>query len=907
MHRVNQEKLDDFRQWASLSFGHFQNIRYADALSNIRKSGEAACKIILTFYKSKSDFSRRSLKELLALVEKDNIIPKKILNCLQTFQLYGNAASHDNNITAKEAAYGIEALKIITDWIYIELLKEPVPFALNKYLLSKDDTESKQLKTAVKLLNEELFDAKKTTQKLEEKLNNADASKIEKNKLNNELKEASLLIKQLEETIFRNKKEGEINSQNELIDKEKFSENAKIEIPKVKKIRGNIFLYCLLLIGVLSAIYYFISTKKNNEKPLVASESIATDSSLIKVLILPFKIMQDNPNVDFKIETLISEKISVDPQTGEPILKIIYNPNVDKSPNSYEQANIINKGYNADVILFGEVIENADGSGYKLNLFFNFDSENPDNNYTGSLPWQEVKSLDNNTLNELLNEIICIVQLRQAIKYFDQNKFQEAIVSASLIQSKNKDLKIFAGFLQFNSNLYLGDIDRAREIATNLYKSEPEDMHVMLSYAYSITLKNDHLEEAEKIYGEAIKKYPKNAEVILAYANTLFNFNKIEEAKKWYEILLMSDSNNSQAYYRLGVIANDVENQPGLAKNYFVKSLEKDENFSPSLKALSQLFFILGDFENSLLYARKYMVQIKNDEEIYSIVSQIFQSSKLNNIDSSQKYLELSKKYNKVANITAIIAEGNLAYQNKNFAKAKTLYQKAYMLDSSINTTDPLLNLVDIYMVEKNIPSAEKLLLHYHQLDTGYVRILSMLNLIYSYEGNPNKDLKKALNYGLKAIRLQPSNEVMLLSCAKIYYNTNDFLNAEKYFKSAYEINPNGYDQNFFLGLIYSAQRNFIKGKKYLENAIRINPNDWSAYGDLGYILIWPPYKDYELALQNANKAIELNPNDYYGYYIAAVIYKAMANRTEAEKYLELAKQRNQLIEKVSYKDLEAN
>jgi hypothetical protein len=127
MNRVNQEKLDDFNQWALLSFDHFENIRYADALTNMRKSGEAACKIILTYYKSKSDFSKRAFKELLSLIEKDNVIPKKIFNCLQTFQLYGNAASHDNEVSAKEAGYGIEALKIITDWIYVELIEEPVP------------------------------------------------------------------------------------------------------------------------------------------------------------------------------------------------------------------------------------------------------------------------------------------------------------------------------------------------------------------------------------------------------------------------------------------------------------------------------------------------------------------------------------------------------------------------------------------------------------------------------------------------------------------------------------------------------------------------------------------------------------------------------------------------------------
>jgi tetratricopeptide (TPR) repeat protein len=906
MNKVNQDKITDFNQWALLSFDHFENVRYADALTNMRKSGEAACKIILTFYKSKSDFSKRAFKELLSLIEKDNVIPKKIFNCLQTFQLYGNTASHDNEISAKEAGYGIEALKIITDWIYVELLNEPIPYQLKKYLFVKDTTEKLKLKSEVKQLNEELHNIKKVTENLENKLNLAGATELEKNKLNDDLKEAFLTIKKLETTISNNKRIEELESKAKEITEttDPFPLNHLPIEKKLEKTNGKkIIILSIILIPLIFVIYYFLSTKPI-AKIQETSNIAADDTSQIKVLILPFRITQDNPNIDFKIETIIVEKLSVRQENGKSALKIIYNPKKDKSAMSFQQATGINKIYNADVILFGDVIENADGNGFKLNFSYTIFSISNNQNYYGSLPLMEFNSSDNYTYNDLLNEINCIIDLGEVSNKIDQNKLQDALNLLRNTNSKNNDLRIIASTLEFNSYINSGEIDKGREVIYNLYVSNPKKMGVMLSYAYSLTLQNTNLEAAEKVYKDVLEIFPTNTEAILCYANTLVNFKKISEAKSLYNRIIKIDSNNSEAYYQLGEIAEKIDQNSLTAKNFYITSLEKNDQFFPSLKGLSIVFFNMRDYENSILYAKKYIKFIKDDPEIYTFISQIYQSTALLNQDSTQKYLLLSKKYGSKESVGNLISEANLAYQKRDFLKAKPLYLKAYEMDSSINTTEPMMNLVDIYMVENNIPAAEKILLHYHNLDTTYVRILSMLGRTYAFPNNPNMNDKKALQYGLKALRLQPSNEMALIGCAELYFLAEDFKNAEKYFTSAYNVNPKGYPQNFYLGIINKNNKEFIKAKTFFENAIQIDPNNPSPYIDLGFVLIWPPYQDYEYALQQTAKAIELNPNEYSAFYVTAIIYKQQGNREESIKFLNLAKEKTNLLEGIEYLNL---
>ena len=95
-----KEKSDDFAQWAQIAFEHHLAGRYEDALTNMRKSGEAVCKAIflykLPYANAETKITNKSYKELIQLLSAENHAPRKVINWLETFQIHGNIATHDN-------------------------------------------------------------------------------------------------------------------------------------------------------------------------------------------------------------------------------------------------------------------------------------------------------------------------------------------------------------------------------------------------------------------------------------------------------------------------------------------------------------------------------------------------------------------------------------------------------------------------------------------------------------------------------------------------------------------------------------------------------------------------------------------------------------------------------------------
>ena len=81
-------KVDDFSKWAVNSFDHYYNNRFADALTNMRKSGEAVIKLVITnenFGKTgELKIAQKGFKELISLLIAESIVPRKVINWLET-------------------------------------------------------------------------------------------------------------------------------------------------------------------------------------------------------------------------------------------------------------------------------------------------------------------------------------------------------------------------------------------------------------------------------------------------------------------------------------------------------------------------------------------------------------------------------------------------------------------------------------------------------------------------------------------------------------------------------------------------------------------------------------------------------------------------------------------------------
>ncbi|WP_339120352.1 tetratricopeptide repeat protein [Fusobacterium nucleatum] len=173
------------------------------------------------------------------------------------------------------------------------------------------------------------------------------------------------------------------------------------------------------------------------------------------------------------------------------------------------------------------------------------------------------------------------------------------------------------------------------------------------------------------------------------------------------------------------------------------------------------------------------------------------------------------------------------------------------------------------------------------------------------------------------------------------YYYLDNYLEAEKYFLKAVELNPTDSDSHLFLcwiyqeltdkekdnsekiieylnksieyaniysklepeesikdelifaeerlGWAYDRLNNFLEGEKHLRKAIKLGDNDKWVYSQLGYTL---RHQDrYEEALQNYIKSVELGRNDTWIYSEIAWTYFSLEKLSEALEYINKAKE----------------
>jgi len=158
------KKIDDYCSYVVQAVKNFRSEHYGDSASNCRKAAEAACKILFfnayALKLAEDKCANKSLKELILLVIRDNVGERKAINNLEALQIIGNKAAHDNAISSAEAAYALNALDLLTQYLFLEKLKIRMPAALN---FESDDKKSSEIKSEIieKIIIRETTDPEK--------------------------------------------------------------------------------------------------------------------------------------------------------------------------------------------------------------------------------------------------------------------------------------------------------------------------------------------------------------------------------------------------------------------------------------------------------------------------------------------------------------------------------------------------------------------------------------------------------------------------------------------------------------------------------------------------------------------------------------------------------------------------
>jgi len=293
-------------------------------------------------------------------------------------------------------------------------------------------------------------------------------------------------------------------------------------------------------------------------------------------------------------------------------------------------------------------------------------------------------------------------------------------------------------------------------------------------------------EESIEKMNSLLAKYPNSPELLYNLAIANVNTGKY---KSFFAQIYKANSLNADTkenYRILGrihlILGNETE-----AETLFAKSLELDQNYTPSYVGLGML----------------RLMQKKYDEGIYILKKAI-------SIDP-QDY-------------SALITLGHLYMGVTQFDKAKDMIQKA--MDINKSYWEAYQSMGTLYYHMDDIPNSIKMLKEVVILRPNEVEPLLNLAKVYQMKSR----YEDAIAVYKSAIKLQPEAFVLYCDLADLYVANNELENAVELYNKALSINNKSPLAHYHLGLIYHKLKKFENAESQLKQAIQQKPDFVEAY-----------------------------------------------------------------------------
>lgn len=155
------------------------------------------------------------------------------------------------------------------------------------------------------------------------------------------------------------------------------------------------------------------------------------------------------------------------------------------------------------------------------------------------------------------------------------------------------------------------------------------------------------------------------------------------------------------------------------------------------------------------------------------------------------------------------------------------------------------------------------------------------------------KEDDDAIKWYQKAIELEPKSHIGYNGIAEVYRdNKRDMDMAMSWYQKTLSINNTERKANYGMGYCLNSKQRYKEAIPYLKQAIKSEATYSAAYTELGYSYFKTDSDN--LALENLNKAIELNPKGANQLYYATLVYIKKKDKPNAEKMISALSNVNQ-------------
>ncbi len=355
----------------------------------------------------------------------------------------------------------------------------------------------------------------------------------------------------------------------------------------------------------------------------------------------------------------------------------------------------------------------------------------------------------------------------------------------------------------------------------------------------------------ERFWGDNYRKSPKEARVMLNYANSLSVSGKKNQALELYCKLLKVDPSSPYVHYNCGEVLawkKDYKN----AEKYFKRALELDKHFAAAYLSLGAVCQKSGRLDEAMA---NYLKAEKNNQDNPIILTNIASLYReLNEWEKSEmmykRALEISPEMTR-----ASLDLGFIYIKDKKFAEASKVYNDA--LEYHPRNAEIYYRLGIISMHEKDYNGAIIYLQRALILNPELTGVRKCIADINSLRGNT----VNALNTYRDMLERDPDDYTARNNLGLLLLKTGDVITAEEHFLKALNAKPDFAAALKNMGNIMFIQKDYTRAERYYVKALKITPCDAVLHHNLGSVYAF--IKDYKKAVDSYRNAINIK-DDYY-------------------------------------------
>lgn len=327
------------------------------------------------------------------------------------------------------------------------------------------------------------------------------------------------------------------------------------------------------------------------------------------------------------------------------------------------------------------------------------------------------------------------------------------------------------------------------------------------------------------------------------------NIGKLQEAEKYYSLILKADPKHPDANYNMGKLAI-MFNKNSLAFSFFKIALEVNPRVSQFwYNCINTLIMMKRYVDAKNFFDEARNLGITQDNTFYNLENKLFNTHKFNDLNF-KKNLVAKKLSNKEINfIENLLIQKQFSVVLNHVEQMLLEYDCNEILFCFLGRANQGLKnweyAIKNFKEALNLnPNNENTLFHFSnsQREAGYIeesiknlkKIIKMNplssnalnNIANNYKSLGN--FKKALTNYKRAIKIDPNNELSHLNLGIIFYENGEYESAIKCFKEGVRINPI-YKNKIHLSDLYLKSNDTKNALILLDNILSEKPFDSRA------------------------------------------------------------------------------